>query len=177
MINVISGDIAQIEADALITAINSGGMWFGGIDGVIQRAAGDHFHRQAAKTYRKDGMTIVARGLEGTIGEMAEGKKNRSKFKNVVFVVDDLRKPLTEIVLSGLKAADEAGYKVVSLPTIRMGVMAGVVESPDEAIKSLTSTAKTFMETAQNVKTINIVVYNNEPLEQAISEALNYGDN
>ena len=46
-VNVVDGDITQIKADALITAINSGGMWFGGLDGAIQRSSGSMFHGQA----------------------------------------------------------------------------------------------------------------------------------
>lgn len=35
-IQVVQGDITQISVDAIMTAINSGGMWFGGVDGAIQ---------------------------------------------------------------------------------------------------------------------------------------------
>ena len=53
-VNVVDGDIAAVPAQVLITAVNSGGMWFGGIDGVIMRAAGDQFHGQAAEALRTD---------------------------------------------------------------------------------------------------------------------------
>jgi O-acetyl-ADP-ribose deacetylase (regulator of RNase III) len=46
-VSVIEGDITRINADAIVTAINSAGMWFGGIDDAIQRAAGDFYHNQA----------------------------------------------------------------------------------------------------------------------------------
>ena len=172
-ISVIAGDIAQVEADALITAINPGGSWWGGIDGVIQRAAGGYFHAQAAASRPlTDGKAIVATGPGGTLLEAAQGITNKGKFKNVVFVVDALELPLIEIVLNALTAADNAGYKTVSLPTVRMGVMAGVVESREEAIKALASVAKSFLKNAQNVETINIVVYNDEDTKQQLNEAL-----
>jgi O-acetyl-ADP-ribose deacetylase (regulator of RNase III) len=41
VLSVISGDIAQVKSDAIITAINSGGAWFGGIDRVINNVAGN----------------------------------------------------------------------------------------------------------------------------------------
>lgn len=167
MINVVSGDIGRVEVDAIIAPINSGGAWFGGIDGVIQRAAGGHFHGQAAKQKLKDGVTVVATGTES----------NKGRFNNVVFVVDDLLRPLSEIIDLGLRAADDAGFKTISLPTVRMGVMAGLRESKDEAIKAIASTAKKFMETAKFVKTINIVVYNDEDTVKALNEALAFGDN
>src|SRR3990167_1163934 len=110
-ISVVSGDIARVKADALITAINSGGAWFGGIDGVISRAAGDLFHAQAgAAMPLTDGQTVVAH---------SNGRAHKGAFTNVVFVVDDLRRPLREVVQSGLRAAADAGAQSVSLPTIR----------------------------------------------------------
>jgi len=47
--NAQNGDVASVRADALITAISSSGMWFGGIDRAIQRVAGSMFHTQALR--------------------------------------------------------------------------------------------------------------------------------
>jgi O-acetyl-ADP-ribose deacetylase (regulator of RNase III) len=116
---VIEGDIATVPADALITAINSGGMWFGGIDSVIQRAAGDDFHNQALQRMPLKHLdTVVAR----------KSDNHNGKFGDVVFVVDDLKTPLNEVVTEALKAASKMGYRSVSLPAIRTGVMLGIVE-------------------------------------------------
>jgi len=112
IVTVAFGNIAQKKTDALITAINSGGMWFGGIDGVIQGVAGNAFHAQAAKAMPlKHGQAIVANG---------KGVAHGGSFSNVIFVVDDLKGPLREIVNNGLEAAANAGFKSVTLPTIRM---------------------------------------------------------
>ena len=35
-VKVISGDITQVEGDAIVTLINSGRMWFGGVDQAIK---------------------------------------------------------------------------------------------------------------------------------------------
>jgi len=125
-IRVMSGDIARVPADALITAINSGGVWFGGIDAVIQRNAGSHFHEQALKAMPlRHGQTVIASGSD----------EQRDAFKNVVFVVDDLKGPLSDTIYAGLKAASDAGFTSVTLPTIRMGLALGRVEkSVDEAV-------------------------------------------
>lgn len=136
-VQVIQGDIASVEADALITAINSGGMWFGGIDGVIQRNAGKLFHQQAFQALPLNhGDTIVA---------TSNGSKINAKFKNVVFVIDDLQGPLREIVANGLKSASKAGFRHVTLPTIRMGVMLGQVEkNVQEAVKEMVEGVNCF---------------------------------
>ena len=165
-IHVVSGDITRVNADALITAINSGGMWFGGIDGVIQRAAGSRFHAQAeAAMPLAHGQTVVA---------LNEGAHDGA-FTNVVFVVDDLQGPLQHIVYNGLVAANEAGFTSVSVPTIRMGVMLGVVEnSVDEAVAEMAAGVARF--TADYPQTslseLTFVVYDDPSTQQALEAAL-----
>jgi len=149
---VTSGDITQIQSDGLITAINSEQMWYGGIDGAIMRIAGGRFHNQAAqKAPLTDGQVIVAEGSGSTYA-----------FQNVVFVVDDLQRKLREIVYLGLKAADKAGLESVTIPTIRLGVMLGVVEkSKEEAIAEMAEGVRQFMaEKPKSVTEITFVVYN-----------------
>ncbi len=135
-VEVKMGDIRTEPADGLITAVNSGKMWFGGIDGAIQSVAGNEFHAQAAQHELSDLKTVVAMGRNG----------NRGAFKNVVFVVDDLKSPLHKVVIAGLEAADKAGFKTVSIPGIRLGVMLGIVEKTlDEAYSELETGVKTFL--------------------------------
>lgn len=164
-VSVVSGDIACFKADALITTINSGGMWYGGIDGVIKRVAGNVFHAQAFNAMPlKDGQTILAEGEGDTLG----------MFKNVVFVVDDLQRPLREVVYNGLAAASDAGFTNVSLPTIRMGVMLGAVEkSVDEAASEMATGTRKFLTDNPNtsIQGITIVVYG-DPRTQALLESV-----
>lgn len=164
-VTVVSGDIAQVKADALISAINSEGMWFGGIDRVIQRHAGGLFHEQAgANMPLKDGQAIVAKG----------GPRNRSKFENVIFVVDDLRQPLRAIIFAGLAAAANEGYKTVALPAIRLGVMRGVVEkTPGEAIDEIDAGVRQFFaQHGQQAMNITFVIYEDRDVEMALREKL-----
>ncbi len=116
-ISLIKGDIAQIPAQAMIAPINSGGMWFGAIDGVIQRNAGGQFHNQV-NLPKQHLDTIVAR----------KKTAHRAQFSDVIFVIDDLEGPLHNVVYAALEAAGAAGYTSVSLPAIRTGVMLGTVE-------------------------------------------------
>jgi len=165
-ISVCSGDITRVKADALITAINSGGMWFGGIDGVVQRAAGNLFHAQAQRAMPlTDGQTVVAKH-----GKAAHD----AAFADVVFVVDDLQQPLRNVVHAGLKAASDAGFKSVSLPTIRMGVMLGAVEkSKQEAINEMAAgIAKFRKEHSDGLNQITFVVYNDAETESLLRRAM-----
>lgn len=166
-VSVVSGDIGRVKVDALITAINSGGLWFGGIDSVINRVAGNLFHQQAENTMPlKDGQTVVAR---------SDGRVHGGAFTNVVFVVDDLKRALFEIVYNGLKAASDAGFKSVSLPTIRMGVMLGVVEkSVEEAVAGMSVGVRQFLKKNPNttLENITFVVYNDLKTQFLLQKAL-----
>ena len=165
-VSVVSGDIARVDVDALITAINSGGMWFGGIDGVINRAAGGLFHSQAqAAMPLTHGQTVIA---------SSDGHAHDGAFTNVVFVVDDLQGPLHEIVRNGLKAASDAGFTSVSLPTVRLGVMLGAVEkSVEEAVQEMVKGVTVFL--AENPDTslegITFVVYNDTGTQSLLESA------
>ena len=163
-VEVVSGDIAQVKADALITLINSGGMWFGGIDGVIERNAGSLFHRQAATQELHDGMVVIA---------TATGFQHGGEFGDVIFVVDDLRQPLHQLVEAGLKAADEAGYESVTLPAMRMGVMLGAFEKTiDEAVGEMVLGLKSVIGGFESLESVTFVVYDNLTAEYALKTAL-----
>jgi O-acetyl-ADP-ribose deacetylase (regulator of RNase III) len=163
-VDLVNGDIAHVPADALITAINSGGAWFGGIDGVIQRVAGNLFHSQAkAAMPLTDGQIIVA---------MGNGQKNNGAFRNVVFVVDDLKRPLHQIIFNGLVAASEAGFRSVTLPAVRLGVMRGVVEKSNrEALAEIAKGIQLFLDEHPGtpLEQITFVVYSDSEIYNLLS--------
>ena len=166
-IYTIEGDITQIPADAIITAINSQGLWFGGIDNAIQRVAGVMYHNQAARASPLENLqTIVAHGTE----------KHRGKFKDVVFVVDDLISQLNEVIYTGLESASNENYKQILVPTIRLGVMAGAREkTQDEALKKISLGVRNFLSdhsSKTKLEDIKFVVYNNPMLAESMSDVL-----
>ena len=165
---VVQGDITQIPADAIMTAINSEGMWFGGVDGAIQRVAGDQYHAQAAKNMPlHDLQTIVAKG---------KAQQHKGKFNNVVFVVDDLESSLDKVAYAGLEAAHQEGYKTLLLPAMRMGVMAGAVEkTPQETAAKLGQRISRFMQTygtQTKLENITLVVYQDPTAAKQLTTGL-----
>lgn len=163
-VSVMSGDITQVEAEGLMTAINSGGMWFGGIDGAIQHTAMDMFHSQAREAMPlTDGEVIFARAMDG----------HKGRYGSVLFVVDDLERPLHEIIMAGLNEAEEQKLTRITLPTIRTGVMAGVYEfSVQAALMEMVLAIMNFRDTNPvNVQHITIVVYNDADSERFLREA------
>lgn len=167
-IYVVPGDITKIPADAIMTAVNSEGMWFGGIDGAIYRVAGKQYHAQASKEMPLyDLQTIVAKG---------DKNQHEGEFDNVVFIIDDLKSSLDKIVYNGLEAANEQGYKKILVPAIRMGVMAGVVEkTPKETILKIKEGIENFIEKygqKTSLENITFVVYNDPSTVKQLSEGL-----
>lgn len=160
-VQVIAGDIAKIPSHAIITAINSDGAWYGGIDGVLKRAAGNHFHDQAdALMPLSDGQTIVASG-NGT-----------SQFQNVIFVVDDLQQPLGNIVFNGLLAASNAGFASVTLPAIRTGVMLGRFERTKQAaVFAIGEGVRRFIQSGGDLD-ITFVVYSDRETQDLLNSTL-----
>lgn len=153
---VVQGDITRIPTDAIMTAINSEGLWFGGIDGAIQRVAGNQYHKQAEKSMPLANLqTIVAKGNK---------RLHKGQFNDVVFVVDDLASSLDKVVYAGLEAAHNAEYGKILVPAIRMGVMAGAVEkTPEETVRKLGSGISDFMKSygpKTKLENITFVVYN-----------------
>jgi O-acetyl-ADP-ribose deacetylase (regulator of RNase III) len=164
-VTVSSGDITRVSCDGLITAINGGGMWFGGIDGAIQRSAGNMFHAQAAERMPlTDGDVVYAPASDG----------HRVVFGSVIFVIDELQKPLREVVLAGLQEAEKRQLGVVTLPLLRTGVMAGAYEKTVEAALDETAVAiKQFMASKpQYVRELRVIVFNDAPSVSYLNDAL-----
>jgi O-acetyl-ADP-ribose deacetylase (regulator of RNase III) len=164
-VNVFSGDITLYEAGGLITAINSGGKWFGGIDGAIQRSAGNMFHSQAqAAMPLSDGQVVFARAMDG----------RRGRFGSVLFVVDDLKRPLSEILGKGLREADAQRLDTITVPTIRTGVMAGAYEpTVQAALDEMVVAVRDFIASGPtSVQQISFVVYGDADSERYLSDAL-----
>jgi O-acetyl-ADP-ribose deacetylase (regulator of RNase III) len=131
-IRVTTGDITKVvDVDAIVTLINPDGLWYGGVDGAIQRAAGNLYHAQAGRILDnhglQNGQVIVAQGSR----HQHNGGLQAGKFDDVIFVVDALKSPLSTLVTAALQTAHEYGYKSVALPLMRTGIMAGLVEPDD----------------------------------------------
>ncbi len=157
---VKDGDVTKAaKVDALVTLINSGGMWFGGVDGAIKRLARGHYHTQAAAVQLSDGNVVLAK--KGTY-------QHSGSFTDVIFVVDDLRKPLGNLVYSALNAAKDAGYKTLALPLMRTGVMLGAVEPDVRAVvEQMKLGMDKFIALNNGDLEITIVVYN-DPQSSAL---------
>lgn len=164
-IQITQGDIAKFPAAALLTPINSGGAWWGAIDDVIERHCGRQFHDQArARMPLQEGQTIYAK----------KRQNHRAAFGDVIFVIDDTRRPLREILLAGLLEAEAHGISDLSIPAMRTGVKLGMFERTLEAtIRELAEGTLLFTDTGpKHLRTATFVVYNDQPTIEAMQNLL-----
>jgi hypothetical protein len=159
-LTLVRGDIAKVKAQALFAPINSGGMWWGAIDGVIQRAAGGQFHNQVHLP-KKHGDVIVARKKQAHNGA----------FEDVIFIIDDLEGPVSDLVYRIMKAAADAGYTDGSLPAFRTGVMKGAYEpTVKAAVVGIFEGVQRYYEEnpASNFSNLTFVIYDSEEVLQLL---------
>ena len=165
---VVEGDITKIDANAIITSINSAEDWDGGVDNAIFDVARNHFHDQARKHILNDLDAVFAQGKR-------DMPWNGGRFDNVIFVVDDLKSPLNEVVESGLFSADYHNMKEILLPAMRTGVMLGQIElSMNEVVDEIImGIRKHFAGSPDSViEKITIVVYSNKEFRSAMTKKL-----
>ncbi len=112
-VSVTMGDITQTKADVLIAPVNSNGAWGGGIDRAIAAAAGGQmtFENGAQNQFHDQARARLAELQSGksVVAMATDASANKGQFGGVVFVPDDLNKPLSEIV----KAVSKRPIKLV----------------------------------------------------------------
>lgn len=161
LISVVEGDITQVTADALITAVNSRGTWFGRVDRAIYHVAGTMFHDQIMQyTPLDDGHCIFAE---------PETPFHRGAFGAVIFVIDDLNWPLMDLVLVGLEMAVDNELQSVTIPSLRTDVRAGTQESHEEALAALADAVNFYSDSLLDQITI---VVNNQADVQFLEQKL-----
>jgi O-acetyl-ADP-ribose deacetylase (regulator of RNase III) len=116
MIEILRGDIAQVEADAIVNAANDH-LWMGaGVAGALKRAGGDEIEREA-----------MAKGPIA-IGDAVVTTAGRLKAKWVIHAAamgQDLRTDADRIrraTASALRVADAVGAGSIALPALGTGV-------------------------------------------------------
>lgn len=165
-IQIVSGDITKIDADCIITPINSRKNWDGAIDNAIYAVAGEMYHDQIRKTHLENLFSAVVLGSR---------KTHRGKFDHVVFVVDDLRSKAREVINRGLETANEAGFETVLIPAIRTGVFLGIIErTPDEIANEYILGILKFLRSNRNsgIKDIKLVIFRNEQFKAILDNKI-----
>jgi hypothetical protein len=102
-INIHKRSITDLAADAIITTIGGSDTL---TDQAIKHLVGDHFHYRAEKE-----LPLPA----GTAFKVQRVQMYPTRFESVIFVVDDGKLSIEEIVCSALCLADKELIRVVSI--------------------------------------------------------------
>ena len=169
-------DITQVPADALATGVLSSGGWgvvpslqspwvwttvnSRSIDAAINKVAGGQFHQQAR---------LLVEAPEGETLLAGRQWLHQGAFEQVLFVVDDWRCPLFDLVTAVLDTADRAGLSSLSLPLMRTGAGADEGDAVEEKIADLVRALKTFR--GRSLKKVHLVA-GRADLESLVRQAL-----
>lgn len=137
-IEVLKGDITEIEVDAIVNAANTSLLGGGGVDGAIHRAVGPELSEEC-KTLNgcKTGQSKITKGYKlpakyviHTVGPVWLGEKSNE------------RELLKSCYNTALNLAKENGIKTIAFPVIPCGVYRFSLE---EACKIAIRTVKEFI--------------------------------
>jgi len=110
-ITLVDGDITLVSANALITAVRSLRHSNDPVDEAIKQVAGSVYHDAAiaGNNLKQCRLVIAKSGVQA----------RNDRFNIVIFLLDDLKQPLSEMVKHALDCAATGGFRTVSLPIIR----------------------------------------------------------
>ncbi len=118
-VEVIEGDITELERDAIVNAANSYLKHGGGVAAAIVRKGGVEIQQESDEYVKKHGPVPT--------GGVAVTGAGRLKAKYIIHAVGpvygrDPEEKLAEAVENSLRKAEELGLKTIALPAISTGV-------------------------------------------------------
>jgi len=172
-LRIIRGDITKMEVDAIVNAANSSLMGGGGVDGAIHRAGGPEILNHCRK--------IVARQGGCETGEAVITPAGRLSAKYVIHTVGPVwnggkkgeAEKLAQCYRNSLKLAEEHDCHSVAFPNISTGIYR---YPKTEAAQIAVSSILTFLKTAEKVREVICVCFDDENYELLQSELKKVSD-
>jgi O-acetyl-ADP-ribose deacetylase (regulator of RNase III) len=152
-INIIQGDITEIQADAIVNAANNTLLGGGGVDGAIHREGGKIVLEQCKKIGgcpTGEARITTAGNLPSkyvihTVGPIYKDGNNREE------------KFLYNSYYNSLKLVEEYNLKTVAFPSISTGAYKYPIE---KAVKVVLKALKDFIDTEYAPEEITLVLFN-----------------
>ena len=164
ILEIVKGDITEIEADAIVNAANSTLLGGGGVDGAIHRRGGPKILEECKRLRA----TEWPDGLPTGCAAITSG--GNLKAKHVVHTVGPIwrggfheeAKLLKQAYRSSLKLAVTYGLKTVAFPSISTGAYGYPVE---EASRVAVGAAKDFLEKEDKLERVSFVLFSESNFE------------
>ena len=169
-VQMLKGDITEIEIDAIVNAANSSLMGGGGVDGAIHRKGGKRILEECKKIRQKvwpDGLP-TGHAVITTAGDL--------KAKKVIHTVgpvwqggnQDEEKLLTNVYFNSLKLAVSKGLRTIAFPSISTGAYRYPIE---KASLVALRTTKAFLEIDKNLKEVVFVLFSTHDFKVYLKSA------
>ncbi|BDR92840.1 ADP-ribose-binding protein [Vulcanisaeta souniana] len=155
-VELIKGDITEVEADAIVNAANSYLEHGGGVAGAIVRRGGWVIQEESREWVRKHGPVPV--------GGVAVTSAGKLKAKYVIHTVgprcgiEPIEK-LDDAVTNSLKKAEELGLTSIAFPAISTGIFGCPYE---DAARIMARVIKREAPGLRNIRRIIICLYGDE---------------
>ncbi len=158
VVEIIKGDITEVEADAIVNAANSSLMGGGGVNGAIHRKGGP----KIAEECRRIRETEWPDGLPTGKAVITSGGNLRAK--HVIHTVGPVwlggfhveAELLKQAYRNSLKLAAAKGLKVIAFPSISTGAYGYPLE---EASRIALSAVKDFLEKESKLERVILVLF------------------
>ncbi len=163
IIELIQGDITELNTDAIVNAANASLVMGGGVAGAIRRKGGPAIQEECGRI----GGTFVGGAVITTGGKL--------KAKHVIHAVgprqgegDEDRK-LKKATLNSLKLADEHKLKSIAFPAISTGIFGYPL---DKCAAVMLSTAIEYLKGETGVEKVVFCLYDSHAFETFTAELL-----
>ena len=159
-IEVLQGDLTQMETDAIVNAANERLAHGGGVAGAISRKGGPNIQQESDEWVRKHGTVITGTAAITSAGNLP------AKF--VIHAVGPIMgsgyedAKLTNATLSSLTIADEYNLSSIAFPAISTGIFGYPM---DRCAKFMLAAAKSYAEGITNITRIVFCLWDSKALE------------
>lgn len=164
ILELIKGDITEVEVDAIVNAANSSLMGGGGVDGAIHRKGGPKILEECKRireTEWPDGLPT---------GKAVITSGGNLKAKHVIHTVGPVwmgvfhveAELLKQAYRNSLKLASARGIKTLAFPSISTGAYGYPV---DEASYIAVGTVKDFLEKEDKLEKVTFVLFSDRDLK------------
>lgn len=144
------GDIAEVEADAIVNAANNH-LWMGsGVAGAIKRRGGDQIERQAVEK----GPIPIGEALVTTAGRLEAKCVIHAAVMGLDWKTDETK--IRQATLNSLKRAEELKLESIALPALGTGVGGFPIEKCAEV---MIPEALRFLEDSVHLKKAIFVLF------------------